>query len=249
MSLLVRDLKLLFIMAPHTGCTAIGTLLRERFDAEWVPPEGILSLDGRSRVPTKHTRYSQLIDEGLITPEQRAQLTVAVGVRNPFDEEVSHYLKREREFIPRRDDPATRRKLVGDKPARKMRPLDFEAWLKRRYVGTFRSRLRRQPPRRAPDWTTGADVILRFERLQADFDALMERLGVTEPAVIPVVNQTGPRQKRPYQVFYNAASRQIVERVFAEKLAKFGYRFEPLPGGWTEDRHSREALAAETDTS
>ncbi len=39
MALIVPDLGLLFIMAPHTGCTAIGEVLRERFGATFVPPE------------------------------------------------------------------------------------------------------------------------------------------------------------------------------------------------------------------
>jgi hypothetical protein len=227
-SLLVPDLKLLFIMAPHTGCTAIGTLLRKQFGAQWVPAQDILGPDGIVRVPRKHTRYEQLVEEGLITPAQRADLTVAVGVRNPFDEEVSDFLTRERLHRARREDPQVRRRLVGDKPVAKVQPITFEEWLRRRHAVTVRARLRGRPPKRLPDWTAGADVVLHFEQLQADFDALMRQLGVSQQVLIPVVNRTGPRKARPYQEFYNDTSRQIVERVFADKLARFGYRFEPL---------------------
>ena len=73
-------------------------------------------------------------------------------------------------------------------------------------------------------------MVIRFERLQADFDALLARLGVTEHVEIPVVNPTGVREKRPYQEFYSPRARAIVEEVFAGRIARYGYAFEPTGG-------------------
>lgn len=227
MALIVPELRLLFIMAPHTGCTAIGEVLRDRFDARWVPEDDITGPDGRIVIPRKHTRLPQLLSAGLITPEQRASLTVAAGVRNPFDEEVSHYKQRERDYRARRDDAETRRKLAGGKAAPDLRPIDFETWLRRRYVGRPWSRLLGRTPKRPADFTEGVDTVIRFERLQADFDTLLAGLGVTEHVEIPVVNPTGVREKRPYQEFYSPRARAIVESVFADRIARYGYRFEP----------------------
>jgi hypothetical protein len=228
-ALLVPDLGLLFIMTPHTGCTAIGELLQERFGARFVPPEDVLGPDGRVVVPRKHTTLAQLIDAGLITSEQRSRLVVAAGVRNPFDEQVSHYTHREREYKARRDDPETRRKLVGDRPPPPPpRPIDFETWLRRRYVARPWHRLLGRQPHRPVEFTDGADAVIRFERLQADVDDLFARLGVTERLVVPVVNPSGVRRKRPYQEFYTPRARRIVEQVFADRIARFGYRFEEL---------------------
>ena len=52
-------------MAPHTGCTAIGEVLRERFDAQFLPPDDVLAADGTVRIARKHTRLQQLLDAGL----------------------------------------------------------------------------------------------------------------------------------------------------------------------------------------
>lgn len=231
MALIVPDLHLLFIMAPHTGCTAIGEVLRDRFGARWVPAEDILRPDGTVRIPRKHTRLPQLLAEGLVTREQRAGLVVAAGVRNPFDEEVSHYKQRERDFRARRDDPDARRRLAGDRPPPDLKPIDFETWLRRRYVGRPWSRMLGRVPRRPADFTEGADAIIRFERLQPDVDALFARLGVMGGVPIPVVNPTGTREKRPYQEFYTPRAREIVETVFADRIRRYGYTFESLPQG------------------
>ena len=230
MALIVPDLGLLFIMAPHTGCTAIGEVLRTRFDARFVPPDDILRPDGTIEIPRKHTRLSQLLESGLVTAEQRRGLVVAAGVRNPFDEQASHYTHRDRTYRARRDDPEMRRRLAGDKPPAVVDDIDFETWLRRRYVGRPWSRFIGRTPKRPPDWADGADVLIRFERLQADVDTLFSRLGVSEQVVIPVINPTGVRKKRPYQEFYTPKARAIVEQVFADRLTRYGYRFEPLSG-------------------
>jgi hypothetical protein len=233
-ALIVRDLGLLFIMAPHTGCTAIGEVLRERFDAQFLPPDDVLAADGTVRIARKHTRLQQLLEAGLLSADERSTLVVAAGVRNPFDEEVSHYKQREREFSARRDDPEVRKRLAGSRSKSQRPPMEFETWLRRRYVGHPWSKLLGRTPKRPADFTAGADAIIRFERLQADVDALMTRLGVPEPVVIPVVNPTGLREKRPYQEFYTPRAQKIVETVFAERIARFGYRFEAPPAAPSE---------------
>ncbi len=233
MALIVPDLGLLFIMAPHTGCTAIGEVLRERFGATFVPPEDVLRPDGTIVVPRKHSHLPQLLKAGIVTPEQRSTLVVAAGVRNPFDEEVSHFKQREREFRARRDDAETRARLAGDKAPVKSREqakeVDFETWLRRRYVARPWHGVMGKRPKTPTDFTAGADVIIRFERLQADVDELFRRLGVQERVEIPVVNPTGVREKKPYQAFYTPKARAIVEQVFAGRIARYGYTFDPAP--------------------
>jgi hypothetical protein len=226
-ALICRELGLLFIMAPHTGCTAIGQVLRDRFEAAFLPPEDILDGKGVVRIPRKHTTLRQLLDEGLLTPQERAMLVVAAGVRNPYDEEVSHYKQRERTYRARRDDPETRRKLVGDKPPpATLKPMDFETWLRGRYVRSPLQKALGRAAKRPADFTEDADVVVRFERLQADVDALMARLGVTEHVEVPIFNPTAVREKRPYQEFYTPAARDIVARTFADRIARYGYQFE-----------------------
>ncbi len=86
----------------------------------------------------------------------------------------------------------------------------FEEWLTKRYtVGAFdrfRGKGRRSLYGR---YTQGVEIVLRFERLQADFDAVMRgRLGVTEDITIPNVNIT-PQRSGSYRDYYSAGARRL----------------------------------------
>ena len=66
MALLARDLGLLFIMAPHTGCTATGRVLRKDLKARWLPNKKVDGPDGKLLVPRKHTTLPQLVESGVL---------------------------------------------------------------------------------------------------------------------------------------------------------------------------------------
>lgn len=66
------------------------------------------------------------------------------------------------------------------------------------------------------------DVLLRFETLQQDYDALCHRIG-RAPAILPVVNPT--ERRRGYGSYYDEESRALAEALFQEDLDRFGYEF------------------------
>jgi hypothetical protein len=237
MALIARELGLLFIMAPHTGCTAIGRVLTDRFEAIYLPERDIVDSKGEVVVPHKHTSLPQLRESGLLDamlpdPAERERLTIASTIRNPFDMIVSAWYRWYRKLKP--DHPQFNPQFeqrVGDQ----RRPpavldearADFERWLVHRYQPRLGQRLLGRYRRaQAFRWTVGSDVVMRFERLQEDFDALMARLGVEGPVEIPEVNITRERDRRAYQEWYTPRARQIVAGVFAEDIAEFGYAFE-----------------------
>jgi hypothetical protein len=221
LAIICRDHRLLFIMAPHTGCTAIGIALRDRLGGEFIPPDDIRDRKGEVVVARKHSQLSELLRHGVVSAAERRELLVASTIRNPFDALVSHYVKVNRRFS---DDPEHR-------PDALEASATFEGWLRYRFKPNLYRRFRGWKRDEAARWTDGSDVVMRFERLQADFDDLMRRVGVEERVEIPLYNETGRRRKRPYQEFYTPAARRIVEELFAADLAEFGYRFEPLAPG------------------
>jgi hypothetical protein len=237
MALLARDLGLLFIMAPHTGCTATGRVLRKDFKARWLPGSKVHDASGKL-VPRKHTTLPQLVESGILDaafadPTDRERLVIASTIRNPFDANVSSWhrwyrkldpshRKHNRRFVERAGEPADR---PADDIAQARR--DFERWLGERYQPKLWQRVRgRYRPIYAFRWTAGSDVVLHFERLQADFDALLERLGAPDHHEIPQVNVTRKRDRRPYQDWYTPRARALVEKVFAADLAEHGYTFD-----------------------
>jgi hypothetical protein len=65
------------------------------------------------------------------------------------------------------------------------------------------------------------DVVLRFEHLEEDFAALLERSGLP-PVLLPHVER---RDRRPYRDDYDTGTRQLVDELFARDIAHYGHAF------------------------
>lgn len=214
MAILSRELGVLFIMTPHTGSTAIGDLLQERFDGVRIPTRRA-SGGGGGDGTMKHATLAELLTQGHLSAEDRAGLVVAAGVRNPWDHVVTVYM----------------RALSGQGKwqGRRTRPRDieFEPWLRARYAPSMLRRLRGHAPHRPKDYISGAEHIIRYEHLQADFDALLRRVGAT-PVEVPAVNVTVAKKEmaRHWSAYYSPAARAIVAESYKDWIERFGYRFE-----------------------
>jgi hypothetical protein len=93
MAILCRHIGLLLLQAPHTGSTSLGTLLRSELGGEMLVEERVRDARGRVLLRQKHQTLQQLLEAGLITPEQRRDLLVVVGARNPYDLVVTEYAR------------------------------------------------------------------------------------------------------------------------------------------------------------
>lgn len=63
--------------------------------------------------------------------------------------------------------------------------------------------------------------IMRYERLQADFDQVCARLGMA-PILLP---RTNAGQRHHYRDYFDAETRDLLARHFAEDIERFGYRY------------------------
>jgi len=236
MALLARELGILFIMAPHTGSTAIGKVLLDDFAAQYLPEEETVDAAGKT-IPRKHTSLPQLLESGILDgafhdPTERKRLVIVSTIRNPFDSNVSSWHRWYRKLDPNHVEfnPSFSERARGSvrQPPTDIEEAraDFEAWLSSRYQPSRLMRLRGQYKRAYTfRWTLGSDVVLQHEKLQADFDALLEARGVSDKHEIPQVNVVRKPGRR-YQDWYTATSRAIVEGAFADDIAEFDYRFE-----------------------
>ena len=73
-------------------------------------------------------------------------------------------------------------------------------------------------------------MIIRFERMQADLDDALRRVGVTEPLPVPHRNPTSSRRDQRYAELYTPAARAIVEQAYRREIERFGYTFEDERG-------------------
>jgi len=223
MAILCRDIGLLLLQAPHTGSTSLGTLLRTELGGEMLVEERVRDARGRIVLRQKHQTLAQLMEAGLVTPEQRANLLVVVGIRNPWDLVLTEYA-RNREAGSISAPQRLLRRLPGASPD--FSPRDFERFVQRRYEPGRLFRLAGRRPFIPTDWTAGADHLIRFERMQDDLDAALRRVGVTEPHRLPHRNPTASRADRDYREVYTERARAIVGRVYARELRQHGYVFE-----------------------
>jgi hypothetical protein len=222
MAILCRDIGLLLLQAPHTGSTSIGTLLRTELGGEMLVEERVRDTRGRIVLRQKHQTLAQLIEAGLVTPEQRRGLLVVVGIRDPWDLVLTEYARnREAGAI------SAPQRLLRRLPGRggDFSPADFERFVRRRYEPGLLFRLAGRRPFVPVDWTAGADHLIRFERMQADLDEALGRVGVTGPHLLPHRNPTASRADQDYRALYSDRARAIVERAYAREIAQHGYAF------------------------
>jgi hypothetical protein len=231
MAILCRDIGLLFLQAPHTGSTSLGTLLREDFGGVKLLEERVRDERGNIVLRQKHQTLAQLLEAGLISPQERAALLVVVGVRNPYDLVLTEYA-RNREAGTVSAGQRLLRRLPG--LSSDFSPPDFERFVVRRYTPNAFYRALGRKPMVPVDWTAGADHIIRFEAMQQGLDEALRAVGVSEPHPLPHRNPTHSRRDRDYRTIYTPRAREIVSRAYARELRQHGYTFDAGPGGRSE---------------
>jgi hypothetical protein len=227
MAIISHAHSLLFLMTPRTGCTAIASLLLACLRAEYLPSESILDEHARFVVQRKHCTLAQLLTHGILNPAQRRSLFAFGAVRNPFDSLVSLYTKLAISYQPfLQDQNSWVYKVKGyAEDVKYCRTHTFSEWIERRYARRVWDRLRGvgKVTLNAP-FVDGVDFVMRFERLQDDFNEVLRQAGIDQPLTIPSVNVTGDRET-DYRLYYTPAARRIVEYALERELKQFGYEF------------------------
>lgn len=132
-------------------------------------------------------------------------------VRNPWDKVASHYFYRVK----------TNQTGLGDNP------IPFNEWVELAY-GRRDPRYHDKPRMFMPqsEWLCDeegrlmVDFVGHFENLESDFAVVCDRIGVN--ASLPHLKRSG---NHDYRRLYDDHTRDIVARVFASDLERFGYSF------------------------
>ncbi|HSI60263.1 MAG TPA: sulfotransferase family 2 domain-containing protein [Ideonella sp.] len=225
--------KYIFFANPQTASKAIARTLRERLGGESIPDREI-TRNGKIVARRHHSTYSQLIDAELLTAAQLESLFKFTCVRNPFDQMVSKYLKHCERLG---NDPAQYPWLEG--VATRTPEKNFTPWLAYEQKRFAEIKKMEKGPLA---FLEHADLVIRFERLQAGFDEFLAHIGVTEPLSVTEYNITEARKdtaakdaataastaikrKKNYADYYDKPGVAIVEQMFAPIIERFGYRF------------------------
>jgi hypothetical protein len=227
MAIACRPHRLLFIMAPRTGCTAVGDLLVRELNGEFVPGDDLCDERGDIILGKKHCTLRQLREHGVIPASDLKSMFSFSCVRNPFDSLVSMYVKKRSKY----------QRLLADRSSwvyrvpgyvedmEFCRTHSFEEWIAAKYAeGPVRRWLRRRPRALSGKYVEGVDYVMRYERLQEDFNEVLRRAGVKRELTIPTVNATAEKNGH-YRDYYTPQARKLVERAFADEIRRYGYTF------------------------
>jgi Sulfotransferase family len=238
-----RTHRYLFLMAPGTGCTALAEgVLIPKLDGEWFPKAHIFDQRGNVILDYKHARLNDLRRQGLLSDDETADLFKFTTVRNPFDRLVTDYTRLRTVVRRGLDELSTNpEKVINAVPQIRSPQMrrdvelavryPFSVWVQRRFRKRWVRRSLRRPfgplARRRSlfrRYVDGVDFVMRFERIQEDFNQVLQRIGVDEPIEIPKINVTQAREA-DYHRYYTPKARAFVERVFSADLERFGYSF------------------------
>jgi Sulfotransferase family len=214
-------------MTPRTACTAIGDLLCAHYGGEFIPPEDILDSQGFITVQKKHSTLSELTKHKILTPEEAKSLLKIAAVRNPFDSLVSLYYKQRLKYQPLLADPSSwvNRSVGYAGRMHYARTHSFNQWVfKVSYRKLIKSFLRLRASMFA-DYTSGMDVILRYESIEKDLKEAFSRAGIPWKADLPKINRTDERIADDYRLLYSRAAALTVRLAYAHDLKAYGYQF------------------------
>lgn len=205
--------KYVFVEYPRTGTTAISNELCQHYSG--------------TRILRKHSTYQQFLK--IASPEEKEYFVFA-SVRNPLDDAVSHYFKLKTDHRER----YTNRKKVrnGKRLAEYLdaflfqylqkSDVDFPSYFRKFYVIPYNT------------WSTTSikryDYIMRFEKLQDDFAAVLKLLGIDPIRPLPQRNVTGERKKE-YWMYYTPEIIPRARRIFGPFMRQWQYEF---PREWGE---------------
>ena len=186
--------KFVYMNVGKTGSTTIGKLLEDKY-------EGFVWSKWHSSAKQPICAPQHICH----LPEEFADFTVIASVRNPFTHEISRYTH----ALPdRRSEPVS---MEG-----------FEAWLSRKWMETFSSKLNCSEEYRPPIGCVKYKIhhLLHLETLTEDFNNLPF---VSDKVEIPHRNRT--KNERDF-LHYTEKLAEIVRRRRAVDFATFGYSTE-----------------------
>ena len=238
--------RFVFVELPRTGCTAVGKELIESY--------------GGMRILRKHSSYDDFARQA--TPDERSYFAFS-SIRNPMDDAVSGYFKLASDHHGRYSDEMRRRYRVGNRGADTMRANGTNA----KGLKPQRRKISERRDNRRYDYITKADCdfahyfmrfyrapydtwsrtthrkmdhIIRFERIDDDFEEALEKVGLDLVRPLPVRNRTDAKRGE-FLSYYTPETRARAAWVFGPYMRDWGYEF---PSDWDVGEPALSSRAA-----
>lgn len=207
--------RYIFVHIPKTGGTSLALALEARAAADDIligdTPKAqrrrgrLKGLQAAGRL-WKHSTLADI--DGILPPEQMAQMKVICMVRNPWDRLVSYY-------------HWLQEQTFDHEAVRLAQELSFSGFLNHPHT---QASFLQWPFERHVTLANGAkrgNFFVRLEDFQRDIAAFEAHLGFA--IELPKANVS--RRRRDYRSYYSKADSALVSRLCAEDIARFGYAF------------------------
>lgn len=207
--------RYIFVHIPKTGGTSLALALEARAAADDIligdTPKAqrrrgrLKGLQAAGRL-WKHSTLADI--DGILPPDQMAQMKVICMVRNPWDRLVSYY-------------HWLQEQTFDHEAVRLAQGLSFSGFLNHPHT---QASFLQWPFERHVTLANGAkrgDFFVRLEDFQCDIAAFEAHLGFA--IELPKANVS--RRRRDYRSYYSEADSELVGRLCAEDIARFGYAF------------------------
>jgi len=228
--MICREHQILFVHVPKTAGQSVEQFFMNRRGLDWdADREEVLLGDNDNRdcgtEKLAHLSAFEYVDCGFLQRDEFDRLFKFAFVRNPFERLVSEY--RYRNYFQHRS--------FSDFVLNRMPRPGWDD--KYRHVMPQYEMLHDR------EGCLLVDFVGRFETLQRDFDEVCKRLGIEDSAlphrnpsnkksrnlkrrVRNVLFRNGENDKRHYTEFYDARTKDAVERFYRKDIEAFEYRFD-----------------------
>lgn len=228
MAIICEKLKIIYILAPGTGSSAVSKFLIDNFNGKAMPDsdENIFSQDGKFLFKAKHSTYKELVKHNMLNKEQSNYLIVT-GVRNPFEyfyaqwyrkrHRVSRNLSNQSSWIYKLKDPEQKINEIID-----CLTLDFSEWIEKKFQDIYKEKRKLLLH---PEYVNQANVYIRKEKMDQDLEKIIvKQCGKNQKIKVPKVNVSRDRDAS-YWRHYSKEAREIIEYIYEPYFRKFNYRF------------------------
>lgn len=220
MALINRRLGLILTAAPGTGSTSLLDVFGRLPGSEQVPKSDRI-VDGVTVLDAKHATVGELEAAGVHEASDRRGLRIVTSTRNPFDFWPAEWWRTRTRWADLQRDPSS---WVHRQDGMLRRIADavelpFRTWLERALGEHARAGHRMHLNE---GHVVEADVVLRMEHIDDDLRGVVASSEL-DGMRVPHLNQTGGH--RPYEQWYDDATRSLVAAVYEPDIRRFGYHF------------------------